>query len=93
MPVGRGRAKAKQTKIARQLKYQTPEMDLESLQRELASKRPGEGWTPDSREDASEDGDYSDYSDYDEYADYDKYADWEDVNIDEDGSRKAGNDR
>lgn len=36
--MGRGRAKAKQTKVARQLKYNTPEMDLDSLQRELAGK-------------------------------------------------------
>ena len=34
--MGRGRAKAKQTKVARQLKYNSPEMDLDSLQRELA---------------------------------------------------------
>ena len=34
--MGRGRAKAKQTKVARQLKYNTPEMDLERLQRELS---------------------------------------------------------
>ncbi|MDY6049145.1 MAG: DUF3073 domain-containing protein [Corynebacterium sp.] len=33
--MGRGRAKAKQTKVARQLKYNSPEMDLDSLQREL----------------------------------------------------------
>ena len=36
--MGRGRAKAKQTKVARQLKYNSPEMDLDSLQRELASQ-------------------------------------------------------
>lgn len=34
--MGRGRAKAKQAKVARQLKYNTPEMDLERLQRELS---------------------------------------------------------
>ncbi|NMB23122.1 MAG: DUF3073 domain-containing protein [Corynebacterium sp.] len=34
--MGRGRAKAKQTKVARQLKYSSPEMDLDQLQRELA---------------------------------------------------------
>lgn len=34
--MGRGRAKAKQTKVARELKYHTPETDLEALQRELA---------------------------------------------------------
>ena len=34
--MGRGRAKAKQTKIAREIKYSTVETDLERLQRELA---------------------------------------------------------
>jgi hypothetical protein len=33
--MGRGRAKAKQTKVARRLKYQTLETDFEALQREL----------------------------------------------------------
>ncbi|MBT0566320.1 DUF3073 domain-containing protein [Williamsia sp. CHRR-6] len=35
--MGRGRAKAKQTKVARELKYSSPNMDLDSLQRELAN--------------------------------------------------------
>ena len=34
--MGRGRAKAKQTKVARELKYSTHGTDLEALQRELA---------------------------------------------------------
>ncbi len=34
--MGRGRAKAKQTKVARQLKYGGPTTDLERLQAELA---------------------------------------------------------
>ncbi len=33
--MGRGRAKAKQTKVARELKYRTHETDLDALQREL----------------------------------------------------------
>ncbi|HSU75273.1 MAG TPA: DUF3073 domain-containing protein, partial [Terrabacter sp.] len=33
--MGRGRAKAKQTKVARQLKYYTPDTDLSALEREL----------------------------------------------------------
>ena len=33
--MGRGRAKAKQTKVARNLKYQTHETDFGALQREL----------------------------------------------------------
>ena len=36
--MGRGRAKAKQTKVARDLKYNTPTTDLDSLQRELGSQ-------------------------------------------------------
>ncbi len=34
--MGRGRAKAKQTKVARELKYSSPSTDLTALQRELA---------------------------------------------------------
>ena len=33
--MGRGRAKAKQTKVARDLKYRTPDTDFTTLQREL----------------------------------------------------------
>lgn len=66
--MGRGRAKAKQVKVARQLKYHQPEMDLESLQRELSS----------GNKSYSED-DYSDYSDYE-----DKYADWGDEEDEDD---------
>lgn len=33
--MGRGRAKAKQTKVARELKYRTPDTDFSDLQREL----------------------------------------------------------
>lgn len=35
--MGRGRAKAKQTKVARELKYSSPTTDFESLQRELST--------------------------------------------------------
>lgn len=35
--MGRGRAKAKQTKVARELKYSSPNMDLDALQREIGS--------------------------------------------------------
>ena len=34
--MGRGRAKAKQTKKARELKYSSPVMDVDALQRELS---------------------------------------------------------
>ena len=58
--MGRGRAKAKQTKIAREIKYSTVETDLERLQRELASASPStsveeaeddDEWDPDAAED------------------------------------------
>ncbi len=62
--MGRGRAKAKQTKVARQLKYNTPEMDLDSLQRELATQ------SSRRREDSDDYGDiasrYEDASDWDD---------------------------
>src|SRR5699024_12008500 len=61
MHMGRERAKAKQTKVARQLKYNTPDMDLDSLQRELASQRPGDSRSLD------DDDDYGDS--YDDYVD------------------------
>ncbi|HVV13945.1 DUF3073 domain-containing protein [Amycolatopsis sp.] len=34
--MGRGRAKAKQTKVARELKYSTHDTDFDALQRELS---------------------------------------------------------
>ncbi|HEX5494600.1 MAG TPA: DUF3073 domain-containing protein [Mycobacteriales bacterium] len=34
--MGRGRAKAKQQKVARELKYSSPNTDLTALQRELS---------------------------------------------------------
>jgi len=37
--MGRGRAKAKQTKVARELKYHSPNTDLAALQRELGGGR------------------------------------------------------
>ena len=40
--MGRGRSKAKQTKVARDLKYSNQEMDLESLAKELHGERPDE---------------------------------------------------
>ncbi len=48
--MGRGRAKAKQTKVARELKYSSPNTDFDSLQRELSgseSDDPNDGITDD----------------------------------------------
>lgn len=36
--MGRGRAKAKQQKVARELKYYSPDTDLSALERELHSQ-------------------------------------------------------
>lgn len=61
--MGRGRAKAKQTKVARELKYSSPTTDFDALQNELSSgdtflRRPVDDEEPaDSR--------YTEYS-YDE---------------------------
>lgn len=58
--MGRGRAKAKQTKVARELKYNAPQTDLEALQAELS----GQSKT------------HEDHSDFDDYEDpYSKYID------------------
>ena len=38
--MGRGRAKAKQTKVARELKYSSQGTDLEALRAELSGSRP-----------------------------------------------------
>ncbi len=40
--MGRGRAKAKQTKVARELKYSSPQTDFERLQRELSGEDPAD---------------------------------------------------
>jgi hypothetical protein len=39
-PMGRGRSKAKQTKVARDLKYSNQDMDLERLAKELHGEAP-----------------------------------------------------
>lgn len=53
--MGRGRAKAKQTKVARQLKYGGPSTDLERLQAELAHSTPVEVDQVDQDDDAYDD--------------------------------------
>jgi hypothetical protein len=72
--MGRGRAKAKQTKVARALKYGGPQTDLERLQAELA----GSGST--TEESTSDNTSTDDESEDDPYADdlYSKYNDDED---------------
>lgn len=41
--MGRGRAKAKQTKVARELKYNAPQTDFDALRAELSGARPQSG--------------------------------------------------
>lgn len=67
--MGRGRAKAKQQKVARELKYNTHFTDLDALQRELGTSSSGSGRSqPDSQSDPNEydsaEDDYADYSDW-----------------------------
>jgi len=57
--MGRGRAKAKQTKVARELKYSTTGTDLERLQRELAGGSDGMGGTPTGSDDSLDEDDDS----------------------------------
>ncbi|WP_067704175.1 DUF3073 domain-containing protein [Nocardia jejuensis] len=70
--MGRGRAKAKQTKVARELKYSSAPTDFNNLQRELsgspASPQQRSGGVISSEDDSKEtpssswdDGDYDDW--------------------------------
>jgi hypothetical protein len=57
--MGRGRAKAKQTKVARELKYSTRQTDFDALQRELSGSGSSEGGNGDETFDDDEyDDDY-----------------------------------
>ncbi len=69
--MGRGRAKAKQTKVARELKYNAPHTDLAALQAELSGQ---------SKSD-------DDHEEYEEYSEYDKYVDSDDSEADPDTGR------
>ena len=59
--MGRGRAKAKQTKVARDLKYRTHDTDLSALARELHGEPVDVDTTDDS--DVDVDDKWSDYAD------------------------------
>ena len=56
--MGRGRAKAKQTKVARDLKYRTHETDFGALARELH----GDDKNDDQADSPDEDDGWSDYA-------------------------------
>ena len=59
--MGRGRAKAKQTKVARELKYHTPNMDVDALRRELSGSESMNGRSDNDRHDDSDNDDYGEY--------------------------------
>ncbi|KGN34267.1 hypothetical protein N802_12970 [Knoellia sinensis KCTC 19936] len=63
--MGRGRAKAKQTKVARELKYFSPDTDLSALERELHGSS-----TPTTQTRTTSGSEYG----ADEDDDYDKWA-------------------
>ncbi|MFF8031245.1 MULTISPECIES: DUF3073 domain-containing protein [unclassified Streptomyces] len=73
--MGRGRAKAKQTKVARQLKYNSGGTDLSRLAEELGASPSNQSPNGDRFEDDEQDDDL-----------YARYADlYEDDDEDEDG--------
>lgn len=59
--MGRGRAKAKQTKVARELKYQTHQTDFGALAKELHGDEVDK---PDVDNDDVDDDEYDEWSDY-----------------------------
>jgi hypothetical protein len=65
--MGRGRAKAKQTRVARELKYSSPNTDLSALQKELTGVP--SSYTAPAR--ATDDDEYAD-----KWADDDADDDW-----------------
>jgi hypothetical protein len=67
--MGRGRAKAKQTKVARQLKYGVPQTDLERLEAELQGRSGDEHVEESKPEESDEEDPYADYSDEDDHED------------------------
>ncbi len=62
--MGRGRAKAKQTKVARDLKYRTHETDFGALARELH----GDSDTDESTEDDEDTGGTDEFDEWSDYA-------------------------
>lgn len=75
--MGRGRQKAKQTKVARQLKYFSPVTDYDALQRELAANGHADPYVERPSEDvekSSEDVDEADLPGSD--GEVDEYARW-----------------
>ncbi|MFI2361797.1 DUF3073 domain-containing protein [Promicromonospora sp. NPDC019610] len=66
--MGRGRQKAKQTKVARELKYYSPDTNYHALEQELSGESRTDVATQsrwDSSEDEEYDNRYSDWADQD----------------------------
>jgi len=68
--MGRGRAKAKQVKVARRLKYNTGGTDLDRMKEELGVSSPSRDPYEDSYEDLAKK--YADYADDDDDGEDDK---------------------
>lgn len=76
--MGRGRAKAKQIKVARKLKYSAPETDLSALERELHGSGGDLIRPAPVEEEPDEDEDDDPYSAYvaDDEGEDDDYGSW-----------------
>lgn len=72
-PMGRGRQKAKQRKVARNLKYYTPETDYAALERELRQQN---GASEGKQTQPKDDDPYAAY--YDQYGEYEEEDPWAD---------------
>jgi hypothetical protein len=64
--MGRGRAKAKQTKVARELKYQTHQTDFGALAKELHGGQPDKPDQPDGVDVVDEIDDDDEWAGYSE---------------------------
>ena len=64
--MGRGRAKAKQTKVARRLKYSGPDTDLAALENELRGTDEDLGESPAPDDESDDDDPYAHYADDDD---------------------------
>jgi len=62
--MGRGRAKAKQTKVARELKYSSPQTDFQRLQRELSGTSAEETNDLDDSDGSGADNPWDDHDDW-----------------------------
>lgn len=80
--MGRGRAKAKQTRVARDLKYRSFDTDFASLERELRGDDYAEPDDAETDEDDDEDDPYADLAG--------RYADLDDGDEDEGQIRRIG---